>query len=182
MALFDSPGITATVLIAGAAALRFLSVSPQLLLIIGLVTLFLLAGSQPSGGAEQFSPVYTAGVASGLQYGVAAVQGRRPYMEDLHQVAHFAPWGSLRAGGSAHHDGADAATAGAIGAASVDLTHFFAVYDGHGGKRAAIWARNTLVKHILTILAKTTDGIQVPHIYVPILPICHTPFSPYFSI
>ena len=48
--------------------------------------------------------------------------------------------------------------------------------------RAAIWARNTLVKHILTILAKTTDGIQVPHIYVPILPICHTPFSPYFSI
>ena len=98
------------------------------MLVIGLTTLFLLAGSPPAGGAEQFSPVYTSGVASGLQYGVAAVQGRRPYMEDMHQVADF--------------DDEPAA-------ANVGMTHFFAVFDGHGGKRAAAWAHAHLVQNLL---------------------------------
>ena len=85
MALFDSPGITATVLIAGAAALRFLSVSPQLLLIIGLVTLFLLAGSQPSGGAEQFSP--HAALCTG-QAPAAAVKNREVRARVVGDLAH----------------------------------------------------------------------------------------------
>jgi len=173
---------TAWLCVIGTLLVMFWYNFSPLLILTTLLIFALAAGKLSNPARETVPPVYKEGDAAGLRWGVSAIQGRRPYMEDLHQVAHFAPWGSLRAGGSAHHDGADAATAGAIGAASVDLTHFFAVYDGHGGKRAAIWARNTLVKHILTILAKTTDGIQVPHIYVPILPICHTPFSPYFSI
>ena len=34
------------------------------------------------------------------------------------------------------------------------MTHFFAVYDGHGGKRAAAWAHAHLVSNLLTELAR----------------------------
>ena len=69
--------------------MSYFNVSSSFLLTLGVLLTFLLATSRPSTGAEQFSPVYTAGMASGLQYGVAAVQGRRPYMEDMHQIVDF---------------------------------------------------------------------------------------------
>lgn len=115
----------------GAIVLRtYLGLSPKLLLLL-LVCVFvfqLLRGSSDS--SEAFSPIYQTENASGLKWGVASVQGRRPHMEDMYQAAGFD-----------HRTDAKAARLG--------LTHFFAVYDGHGGKRAAAWAHEHLVANLL---------------------------------
>jgi len=87
------------------------------------------------GGAEQFTPVYASSVVAGLQSGVASIQGRRQYMEDMYQTVAF----------DTHEQPA---------AAGVGLTHFFAVFDGHGGKRAAAWAHQHLVPNLLRELAQ----------------------------
>ena len=80
------------------------------LLLACLFLFFLVTSSSPHPSTvEHFAPVYKAGLAAGLQYGVAAVQGRRAYMEDMHQIIGF--------------DNEPAA-------AGVGMTHFFAVYDG----------------------------------------------------
>ena len=132
-----------TVIFVGACVLlmSYLNMSSTFLLTIGLLFMLLLAASRPSVGAEQFSPVYTDGVSSGLKYGVAAVQGRRPYMEDMHQIVDF------------DDDPA---------AAAVGMTHFFAVFDGHGGKRAAAWAHAHLVPNLLHELASAAAGRSRP--------------------
>ncbi len=90
MAAMAQQPVVAGAFVVGAIVLtKWLNISPLLLLTLGLLFAFLVVGSRPSGGAEQFSPVYESGVLSGLQYGVAAVQGRRPYMEDMHQIVDF---------------------------------------------------------------------------------------------
>jgi len=99
---------------------------------IGLLCAFLIADSRAVAGAEQFASVFHPGVALGLQYGVAAIQGRRPHMEDMFQVVTFEDEPA---------------------AAGVGMTHFFAVYDGHGGKRAAAWAHAHLVTNLVHELA-----------------------------
>ena len=73
------------------------------------------------------------------RWGVASVQGRRQHMEDMYQAEGF---GGAAAPG-AHSAGRDA------DAARLGLTHFFAVFDGHGGKRAAAWAREHLLANLL---------------------------------
>ena len=95
-------------------------------------------GKQRKPGAEQFAPVYLAQTALGLRYGVASVQGRRQYMEDMHQAVGF--------------------DASQQAASAVGLTHFFAVFDGHGGKRAASWAHTHLVPAVLKELAGWSSG------------------------
>jgi len=95
-------------------------------------------GKQRKPGAEQFAPVYLAQTALGLRYGVASVQGRRQYMEDMHQAVGF--------------------DASQQAASVVGLTHFFAVFDGHGGKRAASWAHTHLVPAVLKELAGWSSG------------------------
>ena len=125
----------AAVFVAGALVTRFLTPSPMLL--SAFLLLFFagtLATARQPAGAEQFSPVYTRGVANGLSYGVAAVQGRRAYMEDMHRIVDFADEPA---------------------AAGVGMTHFFSVFDGHGGKRAAAWAHTHLVSNLLLELTRS---------------------------
>ena len=124
----------AAILVTGALVTRFFAPSPMLL---GACLLLLLAGalasSRQPAGAEQFSPIYASGIANGLAYGVAAVQGRRAYMEDMHRIVGFE----------------DESAADAVG-----MTHFFAVFDGHGGKRAAASAHEHLVSNLLHELSR----------------------------
>ena len=70
--------------------------------------------------SEAFSPIYHGDDASGLKWGVASVQGRRPHMEDMYQAEGF---GGPAASGP--HSAGQAADAARLG-----LTHFFAVFDG----------------------------------------------------
>ena len=121
----------------------YFNASPLLLLIMSLLFFCVFAGKTPSG-MEQFTPVYRHSTAGGMRWGVAAVQGRRPYMEDMHQVVNFS-------GDGAHPEGAHAAE-------SVGLTHFFGVFDGHGGKRAAEWAHSNLVDNLLREI-KSSAGV-----------------------
>lgn len=108
--------------------------SPVVVLVsCSLLLAFLLASSQQPPSIEQCPPVYNSGVAAGLRYGVAAVQGRRPYMEDMHRVVDF------------HDEPA---------AIKQRLHAFFAVFDGHGGKRAAAWAHTHLVSNLLHHLGR----------------------------
>lgn len=117
---------------------RYIAPSPTLLACVLLGAILLIGCSRQRVGAEQFAPVYLSGAAAGLPYGVAAVQGRRAYMEDMHQIVNFED-----------RPEADAA----------NLTHFFAVFDGHGGKRAAAWAHAHLVSNLLLELARArTEG------------------------
>ena len=58
-------------------------------------------------------------------------------MEDMHQIVDFE---------------------GQSSAEKVGMTHFFAVFDGHGGKRAAAWAHANLVTNLLLELACADDG------------------------
>jgi len=37
------------------------------------------------------------------------------------------------------------------------LTHFFAVYDGHGGKRAAAWARGHLLPKLQAYIVSAVE-------------------------
>ena len=89
MVLASSPLAVSIFVIGGVLLTKWFALSPLLLLTIGLLISFLIAGTRQPGGTEQFTPVYDTGVASGLSYGVAAVQGRRPYMEDMHQIVDF---------------------------------------------------------------------------------------------
>lgn len=104
-------------------------------IILVLFLLFLLSSRRQAGGAEPFTPIFDSSVVAGLRAGVASIQGRRQYMEDMHQAVAFDP-----------HD--------QPAAARVGLTHFFAVYDGHGGKRAAAWAHKHLVSNLLRVLER----------------------------
>ena len=70
--------------------------------------------------SEAFSPIYHGDDASGLKWGVASVQGRRPHMEDMYQAEGL---GGPAASGP--HSAGQAADAARLG-----LTHFFAVFDG----------------------------------------------------
>mmetsp|Transcript_32248 Transcript_32248/g.75158 ORF Transcript_32248/g.75158 Transcript_32248/m.75158 type:complete len:349 (-) Transcript_32248:757-1803(-) len=118
-----------------------LALPPLVCAFAGIVMLWAIVGK--GGGTEVVAPVYDEGNASGLQWGASALQGRRPYMEDIWQVAHAAE-PILRASGVAER---------------VGLTHFFAVYDGHGGKRAATWTQKNLLPTVLsTLSAKVQHG------------------------
>ena len=120
---------------------RYMQLSPLLTVMLAASFVFILTSHRPAAGAEQFSPVYVSSTTAGLRHGVAAVQGRRQYMEDMHQAIGF-----------------DAPEQRA--AARVGLTHFFAVFDGHGGKRAAQWAHTHLVSNLLRELGSlgATEG------------------------
>jgi hypothetical protein len=76
--------------------------------------------------SEAFSPVYHGDDASGLKWGVASVQGRRPHMEDMYQAEGFG--GPAASGPQSAGRAADAARLG--------LTHFFAVFDGAHAPRS----------------------------------------------
>ena len=138
-------GISAVVLLT-VSAYQWTSVPLHIIFICAVLAL-ILVGSRPPQRAEQFAPVYTSGSVVGLQYGVAAVQGRRPYMEDMYRVEDF--------------EGEPAASA-------QQLLAFFGVFDGHGGKRAASWARSNLVSNLLLELTharskgKGDDGSHSP--------------------
>jgi len=110
------------------------NVSPLfVLLCLGLFLCFASGGRGPPG-REEVQPVHETGLLDGLQWGVSAIQGRRPYMEDMHQVSGLS------------------STCGAAG-----LTHFFAVYDGHGGKRAAAWARGHLLPKLQAYIVSAVE-------------------------
>jgi hypothetical protein len=109
---------------------RHFELSPSVVMLLTLFAVLLFGSKRPAGAAEHFTPVFVSSVVAGLQAGVASIQGRRQYMEDIHQTIAF----------NAHEQ---------PNAARVGLTHFFAVYDGHGGKRAAAWAQQHLVSNLL---------------------------------
>ena len=75
--------------VGGITFFRYFSPSPMLFIVCALLFAFFLASSRHPAGVEHFPPVYMSGTVSGLQYGVAAVQGRRAYMEDMHQIVGF---------------------------------------------------------------------------------------------
>jgi len=114
---------------------RHFELSPSVVMLLTLFAVLLFGSKRPAGAAEHFTPVFVSSVVAGLQAGVASIQGRRQYMEDIHQTIAF----------NAHEQ---------PNAARVGLTHFFAVYDGHGGKRAAAWAQQHLVSNLLRELAQ----------------------------
>ncbi len=66
-------------------------------------------------------------------YGFSMAQGRRPYMEDV-------LYASLNFGGDGN-------------------SCFFGVFDGHSGKKAALWARDHLGKNLLNEI-ESSRGIQ----------------------
>ena len=119
----------------GIFAMRYMAISPTFVLMSMFVLSFLFASKPQSREVEQFAPVYTSSVVSGLSTGVASIQGRRQYMEDMHQAYAF---------DEREHPAA----------ARVGLTHLFAVFDGHGGKRAAAWAHTHLASNLLHELAQ----------------------------
>ena len=118
---------------------QYLNLSPLLVLLLLLLGVSLCSGRSPAS-SESFSPVYRPGTCAGLPWGVAAVQGRRPYMEDMFVAA------PLRGAGAT-------GVANVAAAEGVGLTHVFAVFDGHGGKRAAQWAHDNLLSNLLAKLA-----------------------------
>ena len=118
---------------------QYLNLSPLLVLLLLLLGVCLCSGRSPAS-SESFSPVYRPGTCAGLPWGVAAVQGRRPYMEDMFVAA------PLRGAGAT-------GVANVAAAEGVGLTHVFAVFDGHGGKRAAQWAHDNLLSNLLAKLA-----------------------------
>lgn len=117
---------TAAILLVSILVARYVSPfqSPTLIIAGALLLAFVLASSRQPAGVEQFSPIYTSSIAAGLQYGVAAVQGRRAYMEDMHQIVGF-----------------DEDSAADGGGGGVGMTHFFAVFDGvrHSRLATAAW-------------------------------------------
>lgn len=119
----------------GLFAARYFSLSPGIIMMVSLLLFFAFGGKRQPGGAEQFTPVFSSSVVAGLRSGVASVQGRRQYMEDMYQTVAF----------DAHEQPA---------AARIGLTHFFAVFDGHGGKRAAAWAHQHLVANLMRELSQ----------------------------
>lgn len=70
---------------------------------------------------------------NGLAYGFSMVQGRRPYMEDV-------VYASLNFGSDGN-------------------SSFYGVFDGHSGKRAALWAKEHLPKNLTSEL-EASRGIQ----------------------
>lgn len=114
---------------------QFLGVSPFLLLGCVLLLLCCLTGGRGASGREQVPPLHESGLMDGVLWAVTAIQGRRPYMEDMHQAASLAD---------------------ACGSAG--LTHFFAVFDGHGGKRAAAWAQAHLLRKFKDRVAARSAG------------------------
>ena len=121
-------------------AIFVFNASPTFIMVILGILLCLKRGNEHPGGGEHAEPINEGGVADGLSWGVAAIQGRRPYMEDMFLVRQFAR-------------GDDSA------ALDVGLTHFVSVFDGHGGKRAAEWAhKNLLPKLLANIAQERTPG------------------------
>ena len=114
--------------------------SPLLILATLLLMYLCLVGGKSQ--AEQFTPIFRTEVSSGLRWGVASVQGRRPHMEDMFQAVGFVDSPDEKA---------------CAKAAKLELSHFFAVYDGHGGKRAAAWAVDRLLPNLLETRAPASD-------------------------
>jgi hypothetical protein len=114
---------------------QFLGVSP--LFMLGCLLLFLccLSGGRGAPGREQVPPLHESGLMDGVHWAATAIQGRRPYMEDMHQAASLAD-----------------------SCGSAGLTHFFAVFDGHGGKRAAAWAQAHLLRKFKDRVAARAAG------------------------
>lgn len=111
---------------------NYFGFSPLLILATLLLMSLCFLGSKSQ--AEQFTPIFHTEVSSGLRWGVASVQGRRPHMEDMFQAV-----------GLVDSPDENACTK----AAKLGLSHFFAVYDGHGGKGAAAWAVDRLLPNLL---------------------------------
>ena len=123
------------------ATLRQLfNLSPAFLVFCVGVLFCVLSGGRGAPGREQVPPLHESGLVDGVHWAVTAIQGRRPYMEDMHQAAPLAD------------------SCGAAG-----LTHFFAVFDGHGGKRAAAWAQAHLLRKLKDCIAvRSGNGVMIP--------------------
>merc|ERR1711871_1026532 len=74
------------------------------------------------------------------KFGFSLVQGRRDYMEDYHQVDYF--------------NDAKEETGG--------ISHFFAVFDGHCGPKAAGYAKQKLAENIRSAAVHVANGATSP--------------------
>lgn len=76
------------------------------------------------------------------RFGFSCMQGRRDYMEDFHQIDYFEDSGE----------------------AEGNISHFFAVYDGHCGPKAAAFAKKKLANNVLAAAkelgADTDDRVR----------------------
>lgn len=127
------------------------------LFILGL--LYFLTQIPGGPGPERTAPLHDEqALGSGLSFGVAAVQGGRPYMEDMYQVVTFngGDGAAAGAGGSSGAAGNNTCVASAA-ADKLGLLNFFAVYDGHGGKLAAQYVHKNLVPLIVSALEQQTE-------------------------
>lgn len=119
-----------------------------ILTLLVLLALALCLGTLTANSAniEVVPPHREGGTLRQLRWGVAAVQGRRAYMEDMHQVRDLVP---ALPPTSRVPDGTPQQSHAPAQRLHSDLTHFFGVYDGHGGKRAAAFVREHLVDNLL---------------------------------
>ena len=92
---------------------------------LAVLVLCFASGGRGAPGRDQVEPLHESGVLDGVRWGVTAIQGRRPYMEDMHQASLLPA--SCKAAG---------------------VTHFFAVFDGHGGSSVAQFCESTFVEQL----------------------------------
>jgi hypothetical protein len=120
--------------------------------VIGL--LYCLLHLPGGAGPERTPPLFDEQtLPCGLSFGVAAVQGGRPYMEDMYQVVSFnASNGTGSGSGGGSGAGLNNTVIQSAAAESLGLANFFAVYDGHGGKLAAQYVHKNLVSRIVAAL------------------------------
>lgn len=122
--------------------------------VIGLLYFLMQIPGVP--GPERTPPLFDEQtLAGGLGFGVAAVQGGRPYMEDMYQVVTF-NGSNTSVGGGSNGAGLNNTTVASPAADKLGLINFFAVYDGHGGKLAAQYVHKHLVPRIVSALEQHT--------------------------
>lgn len=123
--------------------------------VIGLLYFLMQIPGGP--GSERTAPLFDEQrINSGLGFGVAAMQGGRPYMEDMYQVVSFS--NADRANSSSGGAGLNTSHIRSAAADALGLVNFFAVYDGHGGKLAAQYVHKHLVSHIVSALELNASG------------------------
>ncbi|KAJ1627652.1 phosphatase 2C-like domain-containing protein [Pavlovales sp. CCMP2436] len=119
--------------------------------VVGLVYFLLHIPGGP--GPERTPPLFDEQtIGNGLAFGVAAVQGGRPYMEDMYQVVSFSPANGTKPSGGGTGAGANTTTIQSPAANALGLVNFFAVYDGHGGKLAAQYVHKHLVSRVVAAM------------------------------
>mgnify|MGYP003683965087 CR=1 FL=1 len=125
--------------------------------VIGLLYFLMQIPGGP--GPERTPPLFDEQtLGSGLGFGVAAVQGGRPYMEDMYQVVTFNAEDGTSAGSTSKNGaGLNNTAVSSPAADTLGLLNFFAVYDGHGGKLAAQYVHKHLVPRIVSALEQNVS-------------------------